>query len=46
MDGKLGLTDRCPIYILILVSMTLTLMQGHSWSANVNKSTLQALGKN
>ena len=39
MAFKLGMTvDLCMAYMLMLVSMTLTLMQGHSWSAKVKIS--------
>ena len=42
---KLGMVaDVCMPYMLMLVSMTMTVMQGHSVSAKANKSALHALG--
>ena len=41
MAFKLGMTaDLCTAYMLMLVSMTLTLMQGHSGLAEGGKSAL------
>ena len=42
---NLGMTVNLYMaYMLMLVSMTLTLMQGHSGSAKANKSALHSLG--
>ena len=44
MAFQLGMTvDLCMAYLLVLILMTLTLVQGHSGSANANKSALNYL---